>query len=73
MKPVPETDPTHIADEFNLPVPIRRSALAEYKIGYTGSPQLVYMGWGWQLHCSGTRTAGKNCSGRSKRMADLPS
>lgn len=24
MRPEPETDPTHIADEFNLPVPIRR-------------------------------------------------
>lgn len=31
LRPVPETDPTHIADEFNLPVPIRRRALAEYK------------------------------------------
>lgn len=27
MKPEPETDPTHIADEFNLPVPIRRGFL----------------------------------------------
>ena len=31
MKPEPETDPTHIADEFNLPVPIRRRLLEDYK------------------------------------------
>lgn len=30
VKPEPETDPTHIADEFNLPVLIRRNALAKY-------------------------------------------
>jgi hypothetical protein len=29
MQPEPETDPTHIADEFNLPVPIRRSFFQE--------------------------------------------
>jgi len=29
LKPEPETDPTHIADEFNLPVPIRRRLLKE--------------------------------------------
>lgn len=27
INPQPETDPTHIANEFNLPVPIRRSAI----------------------------------------------
>ncbi|SFM49877.1 hypothetical protein [Nitrosomonas communis] len=31
VKPKPETDPTHIADEFNLPVPMRRNALAAHK------------------------------------------
>ena len=31
LKPEPEADPTHIADEFNLPVPIRRRLLEEYK------------------------------------------
>lgn len=31
MKPQPEADPTHIAEELNLPVPIRRRALAEHK------------------------------------------
>jgi len=29
LHPEPETDPTHIADEFNLPVPIRRKLLAD--------------------------------------------
>ncbi len=27
LAPEPETDPTHIADEFNLPVPLRRATL----------------------------------------------
>ncbi|HWQ69278.1 MAG TPA: hypothetical protein VN494_04875 [Patescibacteria group bacterium] len=31
LKPAPEADPTHIAEEFNLPVPIRRRLLKEYK------------------------------------------
>jgi len=31
LKPEPETDPTHIADEFNLPVPIRRRLLEDHK------------------------------------------
>lgn len=31
VKPEPEADPTHIADEFNLPVPIRRNALAKHR------------------------------------------
>ena len=31
LKPEPEADPTHIADEFNLPVPIRRRLLKEHK------------------------------------------
>jgi hypothetical protein len=31
LRPEPETDPTHIADEFNLPVPIRRSLFAKEK------------------------------------------
>lgn len=30
LKPEPETDPTHIADEFNLPVSIRRRLLKEH-------------------------------------------
>ncbi len=29
MRPEPESDPTHIADEFNLPVPIRRRLLRD--------------------------------------------
>ncbi|NNG00300.1 MAG: hypothetical protein HKM93_13020 [Desulfobacteraceae bacterium] len=31
MLPAPETDPTHIADELNLPVPIGRRLLEEHK------------------------------------------
>ena len=31
LKPEPEADPTHIADEINLPVPIRRRLLEEHK------------------------------------------
>jgi hypothetical protein len=31
LKAEPETDPTHIADEFNLPVPIRRRLLEDAK------------------------------------------
>ena len=31
LRPEPEVDPTHIADEFNLPVPIRRRLLDEHK------------------------------------------
>ena len=31
LNPEPETDPTHIADEFNLPVPIRRRLFEEQK------------------------------------------
>lgn len=30
LKPEPEADPTHIADEFNLPVPIRRRLLKQH-------------------------------------------
>jgi hypothetical protein len=30
LKQVPETDPTHIADEFNLPVPMRRRLLHDH-------------------------------------------
>lgn len=42
MKPVPETDPTHIADEFNLPVPIRRSALVAYKDQLYGEDKSLF-------------------------------
>jgi hypothetical protein len=36
VNPEPETDPTHIADEFNLPVPVRRSLLETQKINLYG-------------------------------------
>ncbi len=37
MLPEPETDPTHIADEFNLPVPIRRRLFEDHKSQLYGS------------------------------------
>lgn len=36
LRPEPETDPTHIADEFNLPVPLRRSLFAQEKERFYG-------------------------------------
>lgn len=43
MFPVPESDPTHIADEFNLPVPIRRPFFEEHK------PQIYGVGKSIQI------------------------
>lgn len=43
VKPEPETDPTHIANEFNLPVPIRRSALAEHRNRLYGESNSFYI------------------------------
>lgn len=43
VKPEPELDPTHIADEFNLPVPIRRSALATHKDHLYGEYNSFYI------------------------------
>lgn len=43
VKPEPETDPTHIADEFNLPVPIRRNMLAEHKNRLYGEDNSFYI------------------------------
>jgi hypothetical protein len=38
-RPQPETDPTHIADELNLPTPIRRRAFEIHKNQYYGEYQ----------------------------------
>lgn len=38
-RPRPETDPTHIADELNLPIPIRRKAFEIHKNEYYGEYQ----------------------------------
>jgi hypothetical protein len=48
VSPQPESDPTHIADELNLPVPIRRRAfdarIAEY-VGADASLAIRVEGW----------------------------
>lgn len=46
VRPEPEADPTHIADEFNLPVPMRRSALAEHKDHLYGENNSFYIEMG---------------------------
>jgi len=43
MLPEPESDPTHIADESNLPVPIRRRFFAENKRQLYGSGKSLYI------------------------------
>ncbi len=43
IRPALETDPTHIAEESNLPVPIRRSALAERKDRLYGINQSLFI------------------------------
>jgi hypothetical protein len=48
MQPEPETDPTHIADEFNLPVPIRRSALAAHREHLYGENNSLFIWTGMQ-------------------------
>ena len=48
MQPEPETDPTHIADEFNLPVPIRRRALAEHRARLYGPRNSLFIWTGAQ-------------------------
>jgi hypothetical protein len=48
LKPEPETDPTHIADAFNLPVPIRRIALAEHKDRLYGQSKSFFIWTGIQ-------------------------
>ncbi|MCI5159067.1 MAG: hypothetical protein D3906_11665, partial [Candidatus Electrothrix sp. AUS1_2] len=52
MRPEPETDPTHIADEFNLPVPLRRRLLED-------EPAKLY-GAGKSLHIAVGKKQGKN-------------
>src|SRR5574337_1694881 len=42
-KPEPEIDPTHIADEFNLPVPIRRRLLEEHKARLYGKKKSFFI------------------------------
>lgn len=43
IKPEPETEPTHIAEEFNLPVPIRRSLFEADKEQFYGENRSLYL------------------------------
>jgi hypothetical protein len=43
--PLPEPSPTHIADELNVPTPIRRRALEAAKQDYYGRSFLIYADW----------------------------
>jgi hypothetical protein len=43
LKPEPETDPTHIAEELNLPVPIRRALLAEQRDRLVGPDRSLFI------------------------------
>jgi len=43
LKPEPETDLTHIAEELNLPVPIRRAVLAEHKARLVAPQQSLFI------------------------------
>jgi hypothetical protein len=43
LRPEPETDPTHIADEFNLPVPIRRHLFEEHKAQVYGEGKSMHL------------------------------
>lgn len=43
LNPEPEPDPIHIADEFNLPVPIRRHLLEEFKIRLYGEENSFFI------------------------------
>jgi len=49
IRPIPETDPTHIAEELNLPAPIRRWAFDRHKEDYYGQGKSIEIwvpGWG---------------------------
>ena len=43
LKPEPETELTHIAEELNLPVPIRRTVLAEHKDRVVAPTQSLFI------------------------------
>lgn len=43
LRPEPEADPTHIAGEFNLPVPIRRRVLAEHRERIIGPERSLFI------------------------------
>ncbi len=43
VRPQAETDPTHIANEFNLPVPLRRRLFADHKDRLYGEDKSLYI------------------------------
>ena len=51
VKPLPEEEPTHIAEELNLPTPIRRQAFARSTEDYYGQDRsFVIWAEGWAGH-----------------------
>ncbi len=50
VKPLPETDPVHIADEMNLPVPIRRRPFERRLDRYYGAGRSVAIYADWASH-----------------------
>ena len=65
LKPEPEDDPTHIADEFNLPVPIRRRVLEKYRIDFTVMTRV-------SLYGKASSVARKSFWNPSKKESSLP-
>jgi hypothetical protein len=50
VKPQPETDPVHIADEMNLPVPIRRRSFERWLDRYYGEGRSLAIYADWASH-----------------------
>lgn len=50
VKPQPETDPVHIADEMNLPVPIRRRPFERWMDRYYGEGRSLAIYADWASH-----------------------
>jgi hypothetical protein len=53
VKPQPETDPVHIADELNLPVPIRRRPFERWMDRYYGEGRSLAIYADWASHDPG--------------------
>jgi hypothetical protein len=73
--PLPEAEPTNIAGELNLPVPIRRQAFQDHKTNYYGEGKSLQI-WKGVLHRDPTHTGQQTIVPRSVepgeiRVADL--
>ncbi len=68
MRPKPETDPTHIADEFNVPAPIRRRLFADYKAQLYGNGRSMHI---WVGKKRGKKIVGEPVSLQQIIPADL--